>query len=1543
MLYSKSRRRELISIALLAVSACADTGAVSSIWTRSPGRCAINDSCGKKSIFGGDIPCPYNGKAQSHDDDLVYLATLKQVCGDDFSTDTCCTLGQLETLATSLAQADPLISSCPACRINFRRFYCQFTCSPDQSQFLTVTETQTLKKDGHDREAVKTVEFAVSAPYGQGFFDSCRGVKFGATNGYAMDLIGGGATDYLSFLRYMGQERALGSPFQIDFPSDTNSTTLALSPAVPLSISPHPCSSSDPNIRCACPDCPDVCAALPPVLSPRERDARRCRVGKMDCFPFVLVILYAVVLVASIGILVEKEIRMRYGYSQIKLPDIPLEEDDAVRNGQRHSPTGTGMLTRLRHRLSMLNTVWSHPEAPRDTVNRSDPSSTPVDASSEDPLAGNQQYDETPVALSNSAAMKVATSRTRASTAGNSVDFDAEAARSPTSRGSSQSRKTGSNRNGNPDSIVNSPSTHRLSLSFGPEYASSVPDIPPQPRTYKLNTLLSRSAYSLGYFCAKRPVTTILLGLTICGLCNIGWKDFQVEKDPVRLWVPKGSPVANEKSIFEENFGPFYRTEQLFFSVAPNPSRSATDGQVAIVAPTRWDPVDAPVLTSFETLSYILSVENRIRTLTTTKRNISLPQVCFAPSARSQGTTSLEDCIVQSPLAYFQHSLEDAGVTSKNWRKLLDSCAESPASCLPTFGQPIEPKFVFGRIPQDGTASEARAVVVTYVVRNSLDPAEISTAEEWETELEEYLKEISKPGGEASERGLRIDWSTGLSLEQELGAAANTDVAIVVLSYILMFVYIAFGLGGTGLKILGLLGRIVKDGLRLAVVRVSGGAIKLGRDGGDPTQEAEDEGHAEPGAEARRRLLVESKFGLGTFSLLQVFLSEHALTLIHLGPGLFGILLVLLSISTAVALLSAIGIRTTLIIAEVLPFLILAIGVDNVFLLTYELEAQLAKPIRSAQSEEELYDDDETGSNEERIAKVMAKMGPSILLSASCETVAFALGALTGMPAVRNFALYASAATLINALLQVTVFVSALALDQRRVEAGRLDLFPLLTLSSPSTSSLRFDAREPFLQRFFRTKYAPNLLRNPVKYIVVALFGGLFVLSWIGARHVDLGLDQRLALPSSSYLVNYFNAVDTYLEIGPPVYFVIRHDPRLDITQTPAVEKVCGRFSACHEFSMANVLEAERKRTNSSFLAEPPAVWVDDFVQWMNPLLEDCCRVKKRNTTEFCSEHDSPGLCKPCFEDREPEWSTTLEGLPQNEEFMRFLNQWLISPTDESCPLGGRSSYSAALSLPKDRSSVSYSHIRTYHSPLKGQRDFIEAYEAAKRIAADLSSRTVTDVFAYSLFYVFFSSYSSLWSTTFFVLSLTLLAILGVSAIVLGSIRTSAVVVLTIFLSVTSLIGIMGVWNVSLNPLSLVNLVIGAGIAVEFCSHIARSFMGVNGGLSSRDERAMTALVKVGPSVLSGIFCTKIIGIVTLSFTRSKLLEVYYFRMWFALILSGALHGLVFLPVALALWGGQGYSLSKEEGDASWISRSLERRYESENSRFRDDDSDDEV
>lgn len=82
----------------------------------------------------------------------------------------------------------------------------------------------------------------------------------------------------------------------------------------------------------------------------------------------------------------------------------------------------------------------------------------------------------------------------------------------------------------------------------------------------------------------------------------------------------------------------------------------------------------------------------------------------------------------------------------------------------------------------------------------------------------------------------------------------------------------------------------------------------------------------------------------------------------------------------------------------------------------------------------------------------------------------------------------------------------------------------------------------------------------------------------------------------------------------------------------------------------------------------------------------------------------------------------------------------------------------------------------------------------------------------------------------------------------------------------------------------------------------------------NRDARAWTALVNVGGSVFSGITITKLVGVSVLAFTRSKIFEIYYFRIWLALVIFAATHALIFFPVALSLLGGEGYMDSESEG-----------------------------
>ena len=85
-----------------------------------------------------------------------------------------------------------------------------------------------------------------------------------------------------------------------------------------------------------------------------------------------------------------------------------------------------------------------------------------------------------------------------------------------------------------------------------------------------------------------------------------------------------------------------------------------------------------------------------------------------------------------------------------------------------------------------------------------------------------------------------------------------------------------------------------------------------------------------------------------------------------------------------------------------------------------------------------------------------------------------------------------------------------------------------------------------------------------------------------------------------------------------------------------------------------------------------------------------------------------------------------------------------------------------------------------------------------------------------------------------------------------------------------------------------------------------------------------------GTAVCAGILCTKLVGVALLALSQTRIFQVYYFRMYLALVLLGALHGFLLLPVLLSLVGppqlpGVVVQLARRAPSMPWVRPCLPR------------------
>ncbi|PAV59646.1 hypothetical protein WR25_21242 [Diploscapter pachys] len=267
-----------------------------------------------------------------------------------------------------------------------------------------------------------------------------------------------------------------------------------------------------------------------------------------------------------------------------------------------------------------------------------------------------------------------------------------------------------------------------------------------------------------------------------------------------------------------------------------------------------------------------------------------------------------------------------------------------------------------------------------------------------------------------------------------------------------------------------------------------------------------------------------------------------------------------MAIASAIGFLVLIGIPYNDIVA-VMPFLVVAVGTDNMFLMVAAVK-------RTSRLK----------SVEDRISECMSDAAVSILITALTDAFSFAVGCITTIPAVQVFCIYTCCALVMTFVYQITFFCGLLSLaTQWEAQCRHCVLFcSTLPPKLPSSSSIctrflwmgsRPHADSPnkhcTATAFFQNWYAPLLMQPVIKFLA-----GVWYLIYVGfavygCMQLKEGLEPANLLVDDSYATPHYRVLEKHFwHYGAQLQIVVNNPPDLrNPGQRSAIHSVVKAFA----------------------------------------------------------------------------------------------------------------------------------------------------------------------------------------------------------------------------------------------------------------------------------------------------------------------------------------------------------------------------------------------
>eukprot|EP00916_Digyalum_oweni_P008110 GHVL01013577.1.p1 GENE.GHVL01013577.1~~GHVL01013577.1.p1 ORF type:complete len:787 (-),score=100.18 GHVL01013577.1:108-2300(-) len=473
------------------------------------------------------------------------------------------------------------------------------------------------------------------------------------------------------------------------------------------------------------------------------------------------------------------------------------------------------------------------------------------------------------------------------------------------------------------------------------------------------------------------------------------------------------------------------------------------------------------------------------------------------------------------------------------------------------------------------------------------------------------------------------------------------------------------------------------------------------------------------------------------------------------------------------------------------------------------------------------------------VTMAMGNCGPSILMTTLTDVIALIVGTSSLFPAVQYFCAYTAVAIIFVFLYQTTFTVACIILDVNRMRANRFDIIPCLK-SKDANAYAHYRIPPKFgIHSILINQIVPAMLVWWVKIIIFILFFGLTIAaSYAAATNLSIGLETK-NLPS-------FGSAAEEFQLSEEAWFgsALR---AVEITLTI-------RDLNYEEFEedIDNLISRMTSGQCASKVLTKPDFWFFDFRDWYFEKFQKSSLPKEHSALSF--------LVK---------------------EFLRDF------------PLSAK--HSQDINFDED-GNISATRLRLETGPIES---FLEQgiCMSVYRSMLDESAIAPTSFLWHPEFF-FFEQSLVIVPQTILSLGLAAATVLVVTVLFLVIPWTAVFVLICIIMIDIDLFGLMALWDIGLDSIAMVNLIMAVGFAVDYSAHIAHAFMLAEG---TRNERVLAAMNRIGISVFDGGTST-ILATLPLA-ASSGYIFFTFFRVFFFAVLFGLLHGLVFLPTLLSVIG----------------------------------------